>query len=153
MLDYSWLSGGFVNGSLDLTVWKNPEMWIISEKLKNTGQRVQTLYSLSIPSLRLLNYFEGRILPIEHCIEDTQKVTNLRKNRFMVQPNDKVFKKCNHGSEALTWLFKKVWLQRNRACDLYQIFVLFQTPCLPEPLCRTQDWLLPAMPLPQMMTV
>ena len=143
----------FVNGSLGFDGAEKLEN-VIAEKIeKYRAEGADIIFTLDTHHCDYLTTFEGRILPIEHCIEYTKGHELYGKIKSMVQPNDKVFKKCTYGSEALFDYLRKCDYEESSSADLYRIFVLFQTPCLPEPLCRTHDLLLTAMPLPQMITV
>ena len=57
-------------------------------------------------------------MPIEHCIEYTKGHELYGKIKSMVQPNDKVFKKCTYGSEALFDYLRKCDYKEIELCGL-----------------------------------
>ena len=126
----------FVNGSLGFDGAEKLENAIAEKIEKYRAEGADIIFTLDTHQCDYLTTFEGRILPIEHCIEYTKGHELYGKIKSMVQPNDKVFKKCTYGSEAL---FDYLITKKSSSADLYRIFVLFQTPCLPEPLCLTHD--------------
>lgn len=86
------------------------------EKYRAEGADI--IFTLDTHHCDYLTTFEGRILPIEHCIEYTKGHELYGKIKSMVQPNDKVFKKCTYGSEALFDYLRKCDYKEIELCGL-----------------------------------
>ena len=108
----------FVNGSLGFDGAEKLEN-VIAEKIeKYRAEGADIIFTLDTHQCDYLTTFEGRILPIEHCIEYTKGHELYGKIKSMVQPNDKVFKKCTYGSEALFDYLRKCDYKEIELCGL-----------------------------------
>ena len=71
----------FVNGSLGFDGAEKLEN-VIAEKIeKYRAEGADIIFTLDTHHCDYLTTFEGRILPIEHCIEYTKRSRTLRKNQ------------------------------------------------------------------------
>lgn len=108
----------FVNGSLGFDGAEKLENAIAEKIEKYRAEGADVIFTLDTHQSDYLKTFEGRILPIEHCIEYTKGHELYGKIKSMVQPNDKVFKKCTYGSEALFDYLRKCDYKEIELCGL-----------------------------------
>ena len=108
----------FVNGSLGFDGAEKLENAIAEKIEKYRAEGADVIFTIDTHHCDYLTTFEGRILPIEHCIEYTKGHELYGKIKSMVQPNDKVFKKCTYGSEALFDYLRKCDYKEIELCGL-----------------------------------
>ena len=108
----------FVNGSLGFDGAEKIEDVIAEKIIKYREDVADVIFTLDTHQSDYMKTFEGKILPIEHCIEYTKGHELYGKIKSMVQPNDKVFKKCTYGSEALFDYLRKCDYEEIELCGL-----------------------------------
>lgn len=108
----------FVNGSLGFDGAEKLEP-IIAEKIKKyRTEGADIIFTLDTHYNDYLSTFEGKILPIEHCIEYTEGHNLYGKIKSLMQSDDKVFKKCTYGSEGLFDYLRKSDYEQIELCGL-----------------------------------
>ncbi len=108
----------FVTGSLGFENAKDIEP-IIADKIEEyRAEGADVIFTLDTHQCDYLTTFEGKILPMEHCIEYTKGHELYGKIKHMVQKEDKIFKKCTYGSEALFDYLRKSDYDEIELCGL-----------------------------------
>lgn len=108
----------FVTGTLGFEGAKALEP-IISEKIEaNRADGADIIFTLDTHQSDYLKTFEGRVLPVEHCIEYTEGHRLYGKIENAVKQGDKIFKKCTYGSEALFDYLRRSDYKQIELCGL-----------------------------------
>lgn len=108
----------FVTGSLGFERAKELEPIIADKIEKYREEGAELIFTLDTHRPDYLATLEGRILPIEHCIEYTKGHELYGRIKSMVQKNDKIFKKCTYGSEGLFDYLRKSSFEEIELCGL-----------------------------------
>lgn len=108
----------FVNGTLGFDGAEKLENTIARKISEYRAEDADVIFTLDTHQSDYLKTFEGKILPIEHCIEYTKGHELYGEIKSMVQTNDKVFKKCTYGSEALFDYLRKCDYKEIELCGL-----------------------------------
>ena len=108
----------FVNGTLGFDGAERLENTIARKISEYRAEGADVIFTLDTHQSDYLKTFEGKILPIEHCIEYTKGHELYGEIKSMVQTNDKIFKKCTYGSEGLFDYLRKCDYKENELCGL-----------------------------------